>query len=286
MDALARIEHIGLIPVIKIEDAADAAPLCRALADGGLPVAEITFRTPAAEEAIRRASAELPDVLVGAGTVLTVDQAARAIAAGAKYIVSPGLNPAVVGHCVERGVPVLPGCATPSDIEAALGFGLDTVKFFPAEALGGLKLIEAMSAPYGGISFVPTGGIGEKNAREYLAFPKVRAIGGSWMAPAEMIRARDWVGITARAKAAVALVIGLELEIVELPGARADAQQLEDLLGGVLRLGGARIALTTTNLKRAIYHLGLRGYAFEPARDGVAHMAGEIAGLAVELRER
>ena len=183
MTIFDKLSLAGLVPVIKVEDAADAVPLCKALSDGGLPVAEITFRTDAAEESIRRVHAELPDVMLGAGTVLTVDQVKRAVAAGAAYIVSPGLNPSVVGYCVENDIPVLPGCANPSDIEVALGFGLKIVKFFPAEALGGLKLIKAMSAPYGGISFVPTGGINEKNFLEYLAFDKVKAIGGSWMVP-------------------------------------------------------------------------------------------------------
>ena len=179
-----RISEIGIIPVIKIKDAAGAVPLAQALARGGLPAAEITFRTACAEEAIRRITAELPDMLVGAGTVLTVEQASRAKDAGASFIVSPGLNPEVVSWCLEAGVPVLPGVCTPSDIEKALSLGLKTVKFFPAEASGGVAMLKAMSAPYGDVRFMPTGGINEKNLLAYLSFPKVVACGGSFMVSA------------------------------------------------------------------------------------------------------
>ena len=152
---LEKLSCAGIVPVIKVEDAADAVPLCKALSDGGLPVAEITFRSDAAEEAIRRVHEELPEVILGAGTVLTKDQVDRAVNAGATYIVSPGLNPEIVKYCQEKNVPIVPGTANPSDIEVALGLGLKTVKFFPAEPLGGLKLIKAMAAPYGAVTFLP-----------------------------------------------------------------------------------------------------------------------------------
>lgn len=315
MTALEKLELVGLVPVIKIDDAADAVPLCAALEKGGLPVAEITFRTAAAEESIRRVNAELPGVILGAGTVLSVDQAERAVAAGATYIVSPGLNPAVVGWCVEHDVPILPGCATPSDIEAALGFGIATVKFFPAEALGGLKLIKAMSAPYGNISFVPTGGVDEKNVGDYLAFDKVLAVGGSWMAPSDAIKARDWDRVAALAAGAVAKVLGFELRHIGINSgdpetARADARMLASLLGWTvsgsaksLMVGdafelmnapgrGARghIAVATNSVERAMFHLKLRGFAFEDApigtKDGritAIYLTNEIAGFAVHL---
>ena len=196
MDIFEKLSLAGLVPVIKVEDANDAVPLCRALSEGGLPVAEITFRTAAAEQAIRNVSSALPEVILGAGTVLSVDQVKRAVDAGAKFIVSPGLNPAVVGYCVENHIPVLPGCANPSDIETAMSFGLDTVKFFPAEAAGGINFIKAISAPYGGMKFVPTGGINEKNLMDYLSFPKVRAAGGSWMVPGDAVKAKDWNRVT------------------------------------------------------------------------------------------
>ncbi|MEG2316519.1 MAG: bifunctional 4-hydroxy-2-oxoglutarate aldolase/2-dehydro-3-deoxy-phosphogluconate aldolase, partial [Clostridia bacterium] len=195
MEMIEQLSLAGLVPVIKVEDAADAVPLCKALSDGGLPVAEITFRSDAAEEAIKRVHAELPEVILGAGTVLTTEQVDRAVAAGAAYIVSPGLNPEIVKYCQQKGVPVVPGCANPSDIEVALSLGLKTVKFFPAEALGGISLIKAMAAPYGGVTFLPTGGITEKNLNEYLAFPKIVACGGSWMVPADAVAAKDWAKI-------------------------------------------------------------------------------------------
>lgn len=154
MDMIKQLSLAGLVPVIAVNDAQDAIPLCKALSDGGLPVAEITFRTSAAEEAIRLVHEQLPDVILGAGTVLTCEQVDRAIAAGATYIVSPGLNPDVVKHCIEKGIPVVPGCGNPSDIEVALSLGLKTVKFFPAEALGGLKLIKAIAAPYVDVTFM------------------------------------------------------------------------------------------------------------------------------------
>ncbi len=187
-EVLERIGELKLVPVVVIEDAKDSGPLADALAAGGLPCAEVTFRTSAAPEAIRTMAAR-GDLLVGAGTVLTVDQVKAAVDAGARFIVSPGVNPKVVGYCVDEGIPVTPGVCTPTDIETALGFGLEVVKFFPAEALGGLKLLKAMSAPYGMMRFIPTGGINAPNLPGYLAFPKVLACGGSWMVKKDLIAA-------------------------------------------------------------------------------------------------
>ena len=219
MDMLKQLSLAGLVPVIKVKNAEDAVPLCRALKNGGLPVAEITFRTDAAEEAIRLVHEALPEVLLGAGTVLTCEQADRAWNAGAGYIVAPGLNPVVVKHCTEKGYPVLPGCANPSDIELALSLGLTTVKFFPSEALGGLKMIKAMSAPYGNVRFVPTGGITEKNLPEYLAFPKIAACGGSWMVPEDAIAAKDWDKIEKLAREAVQVMLGFEVKHIGINNA-------------------------------------------------------------------
>ncbi len=186
-DILKKISEIKIVPVVAIDRAEDAENLGRALVNGGIPCAEVTFRTDAAEEAIRILSEKFPEMLVGAGTVLKTEQVDRAIAAGAKFIVSPGLNPKVVGYCVDKGIPMVPGCANPSDIEAALEFDLEVVKFFPAEALGGLKLIKAMAAPYGNVKFMPTGGINANNICDYLAFNKVIACGGSWMVDKKLI---------------------------------------------------------------------------------------------------
>ena len=163
---LEDIQKLGIVPVVVLDDVKDAEPLAKALCEGGLPCAEVTFRTEAAEESIRIMSEKFPDMLIGAGTVLTTEQVDRAVAAGAKFIVSPGLNPKVVKYCVDKGIPMTPGCSNASDIEQALEFGLDVVKFFPAEPAGGLTMIKALAAPYVGVKFMPTGGISEKNVRQ------------------------------------------------------------------------------------------------------------------------
>lgn len=186
INALSRVK---VIPVIAISDAGKAVPLAQALAAGGLPCAEVTFRTAGAEEAIRRIANEAPGVLVGAGTVLTAGQADRAKAAGAGFAVSPGFNPKVVDHCLDIGLPVFPGCLTPSELEQAIERGLRVVKFFPAEAAGGLDYIKAVAAPYPMLRFIPTGGISLSNLAPYLAFSKVLACGGSWMVKPDLIDA-------------------------------------------------------------------------------------------------
>ena len=205
-EVLKQINEIGIIPVVVLEDAKDAKPLAEALCAGGLPCAEVTFRTEAAEECIRIMASEYPDMLVGAGTVLTTEQVDRAVAAGAKFIVSPGFNPRIVRYCKERGIVVIPGCSNASDIEMALEHEIEVVKFFPAEQSGGLKLIKALSAPYGNITFMATGGINASNVREYLAFRKIIACGGSWMCSSDLIKNGDFEKIkelTAEANAIV-----------------------------------------------------------------------------------
>ena len=318
MEMIEKLSLAGIVPVIKVEDAADAVPLCKALADGGLPVAEITFRSDAAEEAIKRVHAELPDVILGAGTVLTTEQADRAIAAGATYIVSPGLNPVVVQHCIERGVPIVPGCANPSDLEVAISLGLKTVKFFPAEALGGLKLIKAMSAPYGGLTFLPTGGVNESNLLDYLSFPKIVACGGSWMVDQKAIAAKDWKRIEELTRSAVNLMLGLELKHIGVNSgspeqAMKDATMFCKLLGWEIKDGNSstfvgdgvelmkkpfrgahgHIAIATNSIKRAQWHLERRGFAFDTAsatvKDGklkAIYLKDEIAGFAVHLLQK
>ena len=175
------LQKTGVVPVIKLDSPSEALPLAKALIQGGLPVAEVTFRTDAAEESIRILTAEAPEILVGAGTIINTEQLERAYKAGAKFIVSPGLSVAVVERCLELGLPVFPGCATPSEIMTALSFGLETVKFFPAENYGGLKTIKALAAAFPQVKFMPTGGVSPANLAEYLAFPKILACGGSWM---------------------------------------------------------------------------------------------------------
>lgn len=203
---LDRIEKLGLLPVIKIENAADAVPLARALKEGGLPAAEITFRTDAAEEAIRAIAEAFPEFLIVAGTVLTEEQADRAIAAGASLIVAPGFDPELVRYCQKKGYPIVPGVCTPSEIAVALRMGLSHLKFFPAEASGGVKMIKALAAPYGMIRFMPTGGVSLENLGAYLGEKAVFSCGGSWLAPAKDIREGCFDEICKRTAAAVALV--------------------------------------------------------------------------------
>ena len=205
-EVLKKIGEIGIIPVVVLDDAKDAEPLAKALIEGGLPCAEVTFRTAAAEEVIRKMATAYPDLFVGAGTVLTVEQVNRAVNAGAKFIVSPGLNPEVVKYCVQRGIPVCPGTCTPSEVEQALALGLDTVKFFPAEPAGGLGFIKAMAAPYTGVKFMPTGGISAKNVREYLAYDRILACGGSWMVKNDLVKAGDFEKITELVREAADIV--------------------------------------------------------------------------------
>ena len=206
----SELYSIGLIPVIKIENPDDAVPLAKALIDGGLPAAEITFRTASAAESIKKITDAYPEMLVGAGTVLTTEQVDAAIAAGAKFLVSPGLNPKVTGYALSKGIPMLPGCSNPSDIEAALELGLKTVKFFPAEAAGGLPMLKAMAAPYGQLTFMPTGGINASNLLDYFKFNKIIACGGSFMVQDDLIKEKKWDEITALTKNAVKTMLGLE----------------------------------------------------------------------------
>ena len=203
---LEEISNIGVVPVVAIDHKYDAAPLADALTKGGLPCAEVTFRTPAAEESIRIMADQFPDMLLGAGTVLTTEQADRAIAAGAKFIVSPGFNPKVVSHCIEKNIPITPGICTPSEAEQAIENGLEVVKFFPAEPAGGLKMIKAMAAPYTGLKFMPTGGINATNVKEYLAYDKILGCGGSWMVKGSLVEAGEFDKIEAMTKEAVEIV--------------------------------------------------------------------------------
>ena len=205
-DTLTKIGQTGIVPVVVLNKLSDAEPLAEALIKGGLPCAEVTFRTDAAEESIRAIAKKFPDMFVGAGTVLSTEQVDRAIGAGAKFIVSPGLNPKVVEYCIKKGYPIAPGIMTPTELEVALGFGLDVVKFFPAENAGGLKMIKAMSAPYTMMKFMPTGGINATNVRDYLACDKILACGGSWMVKGDLINAGNFAEIEKLTKEAAQIV--------------------------------------------------------------------------------
>ncbi|MCD8021042.1 MAG: bifunctional 4-hydroxy-2-oxoglutarate aldolase/2-dehydro-3-deoxy-phosphogluconate aldolase [Clostridiales bacterium] len=205
-EVLQKFYDTGIIPVVVLNDAKDAEPLGKALVEGGLPVAEVTFRTDAAEESIRILAEKYPDLLVGAGTVLTTEQVDQAVAAGAKFIVSPGLNPKVVQYCLDKGITVTPGVVTPGEIEKALELGLEVVKFFPAEPSGGLPMIKAVGAAYTKLKFMPTGGINLKNVVDYLKSDKILACGGSWLVKGDLISAGEFDKITEMCKEAAQIV--------------------------------------------------------------------------------
>lgn len=206
MNISESIEKLGVVPVVVLNDANDAKPLAKALCEGGLPCAEVTFRTAAAKDSIKIMTDEYPDMIVGAGTVLTTEQVDEAMEAGAKFIVSPGFDPEIVDYCIEKNIPVFPGCVTPSEIMQAVKRNLKIVKFFPAEQYGGVDAIKALAAPYAGIKFMPTGGINTKNLETYLSDDKIVACGGSWMVKGELINAGEFEKIKSLVKEAVRLV--------------------------------------------------------------------------------
>ena len=302
----------------RIDDAKMAVPLAKALCEGGLPVAEVTFRTAAAEEAIRSMTQAYPDMFVGAGTVLTTEQVDRAVDAGAKFIVSPGLNPKVVRYCIEKGVTITPGTSSPTDIEQALEFGLEAVKFFPAEASGGLAKIKAMAAPYVNMMFMPTGGINEKNLNSYLDFPKILACGGSWMVSDALINAGEFDKIKELTKQAVNTMLGFELRHVGINSsnekeAEQTAETFEKIFGFVKNSGNmsvfagteievmktpyrgthGHIAITTNYLERAVYHMTLQGVEFDmdsakykDEKMTLIYLKDEVGGFALHLVQR
>lgn len=317
---LKKISDIGIVPVIKINDVEKAVPLAKALIDGGLPIAEITFRTEAAEEAIKRVSEAFPEMLVGAGTVLTIEQAQRAKNAGAKFIVSPGFNPKVVSWCLENDIIPTPGCTSPTEIEQALELGLKVVKFFPAEQSGGIDKIKALSAPYGNLKFIPTGGIGLDNLTTYITNKKILACGGSFMVKEEYIENGEWDKITELTKKAVSIMLGFE--IGHLGVNTADAADASDVavkfakaFGGLETSEGnssfwagkiieimkgkgrgvnGHIAIKTNSVDRAVYHLKAQGIEFDESSalfnaDGsmkVIFFKDEIAGFALHLLQK
>lgn len=205
-DVLKKIGEYGLVPIVKIERADDALDLGKALIQAGLPIAEITFRSDAAEESIRILTHEMPDLLVGAGTALSTDQVKKGMVAGARFIVSPGFNPRVVDYCIEKGIPVVPGLNNPTVLEMALERGLEVVKFFPAESTGGITFLKDMAAPYSGIKFFPTGGINADNIRRYLEYDRVHACGGSWMVKSSLISDGRFQEITRLVKEALSIL--------------------------------------------------------------------------------
>jgi 2-dehydro-3-deoxyphosphogluconate aldolase/(4S)-4-hydroxy-2-oxoglutarate aldolase len=215
MNIVERAREIGIVPVVSISKLEHALPLAEALLEGGLPCAEITFRTAAAAEAIAQIRSRFTEIFLGAGTVLTTEQADAAINAGAEFIVSPGTNLVVVDHCLAKGVTIFPGVCTPTEIEMALSKSVDVLKFFPAEPMGGVKFLQAICAPYRNVRFIPTGGIDTKNIGQYLALPQVVACGGSWMVKPELFEAGDFAKVKQLAGEAVALVRELHAAVRE-----------------------------------------------------------------------
>jgi len=317
-EVLKKLGEIGIVPVVKIEKASDAVPLGKALLAGDLPVAEITFRTAAAEDAIKALTRELPDLLVGAGTVLTTDQVDRAVGAGAKFIVAPGFNPRVVDYCIGKKIPVAPGISSPSEIEAGLERGLDVLKFFPAGASGGLEFLKAIAAPFSGVQFMPTGGVDTANLKEYLSFPRVHAVGGTWIAKEATISAGKFDEITKLAREAVTLSLGFELAHLGVNEASAEmamasAETMARLFSFAVKDGNSstfagtgfefmkspflglhgHIAIATLSIPRATAWLKRKGVCTKPEtakeKDGkvtAVYLDREVGGFAIHLLQR
>jgi len=318
-EILAKLGRIGLIPVVKLDSPEQALPLGKALLVGHLPVAEITFRTDAAEEAIKILSKELPELITGAGTVTATEQVDKALAAGARYVVTPGFNPKVVAYCQEKGVPVTPGVNSPSQIEQALEMGLEVVKFFPAGASGGVPMLKAFAGPYGGrISFIPTGGVNAANLVDYLSCDNVFAVGGSWMVPGDAIRNGDYAKVAALCKEARMLSLGFSLLHVGVnPEEGEDPMQVGQLMSALFgmpfkegassafvgksfemmkKAGRGRhghIALETLSVERALEWFS--GFGIKPVEEtvkmkgshiSVAYLDRDIMGFAVHLNRK
>lgn len=318
-DVLRKIQLMGIVPVVKLDDAKDAVPLAKALCDGGLPCAEVTFRTAVAEESIRLMREAFPHMLIGAGTVLTTEQVDLAVNAGATFIVSPGLNPKVVRYCVDKGIPITPGCSAPSDVEVAIELGLEVVKFFPAEAAGGLAMIKAMAGPYVNMKFMPTGGINANNLTSYLDFPKVIACGGSWMVKDDIIKAGEFEKITELTREAVTMMLGFELRHIGINAKNEEqanhlAGAFEKLFGFKKKVGNGsvfagtgievmnepylgekgHIAIQTNYIDRAIFHLKQQGYTFNEEskkydknnKPVAIYLEEELGGFAIHLVQK
>jgi len=318
-ESLKEIAKIGIVPVIILDNVNHAIPLAKALKTGGINCAEITFRTQAAKESIKAISQELPQMLVGAGTILTIQQVDEAICAGAKFIVSPGLNPKIVRYCIEKDITIIPGCSSASTIETALELGLDTVKFFPAESIGGINMIKSLSAPYPNMNFMPTGGINLKNISSYLSFKKVIACGGSWIASKELINKDDFTTITKLSKEAVSAILGFEvahtcINSKDKSQVKETADLFSNIFGFVKRETSSsvfasehleimeppchgtngHIAIVTNSVERALYHLTKKGVSFNyktakyDANNNIKfiYLEKEINGFAIHLLQK
>ena len=316
---LQRIYEIGIVPVIAFNSVDEAVPLCKALVAGGLPAAEVTFRTACAEDCIKKIHAEVPEMLLGAGTVLTEDQADRALAAGASFIVAPGFDPNVTKHVIDKGGLMMPGTCSAGEMQQAMNLGCDALKFFPAEANGGVAMLKNIGGALKTAKWMCTGGINAKNVNEYLAYDQIFAVGGTWMCKSDKIKAGAWDEITAMCKEAVDTMLGLELGHIGINCADdTEAMKTAELLGSLLNMAvkpgnssifvgkkefeimkkpgrgtHGHIAIKTNNVDRAIYHLGLRGVKFDMDSKNVKngkttaiYMADEIGGFAIHLVQK
>lgn len=314
---LKEISKIGVVPVVVLDDADKAVSVARALQRGGINCAEVTFRTAAAEESIRNIAKECPDMLLGAGTVLTIDQAKRAINAGAKFIVTPGYNPHVVNYCVSNDIPIVPGCMDTNAIEMALEAGIDTVKFFPAEAAGGLKMMKALAGPYTNLHFIPTGGINKDNLCDYLSFNKIIACGGSWMVKGDLINNGRFDEIEKITADAINQMLSFKVVHVGMNNddeeeAKAQVKRFNELFGFIenektssifvsneievckRRFPGANghLAIGTINVERAVYYLEKKGVEFDietakfkDNRLSSIYLKESVGGFAIHLVE-
>ena len=316
---MERVYEIGIIPVIAFNSVDEAVPLCKALVAGGLPAAEVTFRTACAEDCIKKIHDEVPEMLLGAGTVLTTEQADRAMAAGASFIVSPGFDPNVTKHVIEKGGIMMPGTCSAGEMQQAMNLGCEGIKFFPAEANGGVAVLKNIGGALKTAKWMCTGGINAKNVNDYLAYDQIFAVGGTWMCKSDKIKAGAWDEITAMCKEAVDTMLGLELAHIGINCADdTEAMKTAETLGALLNMAvkpgnssifvgkkefeimkkpgrgtHGHIAIRTNNVDRAIYHLGLRGVKFDMDSKNVKngktvaiYMADEIAGFAIHLVQK
>ena len=318
MDVLKRLAVSGIVPVVVLDDAAQAVPTAKAMLAGGIDVMEITFRTAAAADSIRAVSAECPDMLVGAGTVINLEQCKLAVECGAKFIVSPGYDEETVAWCVENGVAVTPGCVTPTEIMMAKKHGLNVVKFFPANVYGGLSALKALSGPFPGLTFIPTGGVNQQNLAEFAASPFVHAVGGSWVCPKKEIIAGNYDRITALCKEARKALLGFEMGHIGINCDDADASEsvcgeFGEAFDFAVKLGNSsnfasngievmksrylgekgHIAVRTNKIEAAIAELERRGFEVDMStakikdnRTIAVYLKNEIGGFAVHLLQK
>ena len=318
MDVLSRLAAAGVVPVVVLDKAEDAVPTARAMVAGGIDVMEITFRTAAAADSIRAVAAEVPEMLVGAGTVVNLEQCKLAVECGAKFIVSPGYDEETVAWCVENGVAVTPGCVTPTEIMAALKHGLKVLKFFPANVYGGLSAIKALAGPFGGVKFIPTGGVNQQNLGEFVSNPSIHAVGGSWVCPKADIAAHNFDKITQLCAEARRGVMGFELAHVGINCESADeslavCEELEKAFDFEVKTGNSsnfastgvevmksmylgkngHLAVRTNKIETAIAELTKRGFAvdmdtakYKGDRMVAVYLKNEIGGFAVHLLQK